>query len=190
MGNREDLLAGARRAILERGLAKVTARDIASAAGVSLAAIGYHFGSKDRLISEAITEATGTLIGDAIEAAIRDAGQGRSLWESIVPTWNGMLDVAQQQREQLVLSYENGAIIMRSPELQVYLSDASEGAYADLAAVLREQHPDLSGKEARALAKFFFFLFQGLTMMWLLAPSSDLLTSEDIELAVKALRGK
>jgi AcrR family transcriptional regulator len=49
MGNREDLLAAAKKVILERGLAKVTARDIAGAAGVSLAAIGYHFGSKDRL---------------------------------------------------------------------------------------------------------------------------------------------
>ena len=29
MGNREDLLAGARRVIIERGVANVTARDIA-----------------------------------------------------------------------------------------------------------------------------------------------------------------
>ncbi|MBF6246937.1 TetR family transcriptional regulator, partial [Nocardia elegans] len=64
MGNREDLLDGARKAILERGLAKVTARDIAAAAGVSLAAIGYHFGSKDRLITEALTEGMGEDVGD------------------------------------------------------------------------------------------------------------------------------
>ncbi len=69
-------MEGARKAILERGLAKVTARDIAAAASVSLAAIGYHFGSKDRLISEAITEATGSVIGDAIDATIRVAGRG------------------------------------------------------------------------------------------------------------------
>ena len=37
MGNREDLLAGARRVILEQGVAKATAREIANAAGVSLA---------------------------------------------------------------------------------------------------------------------------------------------------------
>ena len=49
MGNREDLFAGARQVILERGVAKATAREIANAAGVSLAAIGYHFGSKDEL---------------------------------------------------------------------------------------------------------------------------------------------
>ncbi|WP_344294175.1 helix-turn-helix domain-containing protein, partial [Agromyces neolithicus] len=59
MGNREDLLAGARRVILERGVAKATARDIATEAGVSLAAIGYHFGSKEQLITEALMESLG-----------------------------------------------------------------------------------------------------------------------------------
>ncbi|MGV9677866.1 TetR family transcriptional regulator [Nocardia sp. NPDC003482] len=190
MGNREDLLAGARKAVLERGLAKVTARDIAAAAGVSLAAIGYHFGSKDRLIAEAVTEATGTTIGDAMEAAMRDAGEGRSLWEALAPTWYGMLDVVQNHREELLLSFENSANVIRSPELQTYLAEASDGAYADLAAILRETHPDLSAAEARAVAKFYFVLFQGYAMMWLLAPASELLTGDDVALAVKTLRGK
>ncbi|MGH4006514.1 MAG: TetR family transcriptional regulator, partial [Pseudonocardiaceae bacterium] len=44
MGNREDLLAGAKRCLYEKGYGRTTARDIAAAAGgVSLAAIGYHF---------------------------------------------------------------------------------------------------------------------------------------------------
>ncbi|WP_280361354.1 TetR family transcriptional regulator [Nocardia wallacei] len=190
MGNREDLLAGARKAILERGLAKVTARDIAAAAGVSLAAIGYHFGSKDRLVSEAITESIGTDLGDGIEAAIRDAGEGRSLREAIEPTWNAMLDVIQKNHEQLLLSMENGIRVARSEELQAYLSEATEGAYADLGAVLREMHPELSAKEARAVAKLYFVLFQGYAMLALLAPGGDLLHGEDVELAVRALREK
>ncbi|MBF6170879.1 TetR family transcriptional regulator [Nocardia blacklockiae] len=189
MGNREDLLAGARKAILERGLAKVTARDIAAAANVSLAAIGYHFGSKDRLVSEAITESIGSEIGDGMEAAMRDAGEGRSLSESVGPTWNGMLDVVQQNREQLLLSLENAVRIARSEELQAYLSDATERAYGDLSALLRELHPELSAKEARAVAKLYFVLFQGYAMLALLAPAGELLNGDDVELAVKALRG-
>ncbi|GAB2729871.1 TetR/AcrR family transcriptional regulator [Nocardia thraciensis] len=190
MGNREDLLAGARKAILERGLAKVTARDIAAAAGVSLAAIGYHFGSKDRLVSEAVTEGVGSEIGDGVEEAIRDAGEGRSLWDSIGPTWNGMLDVVQKNHEQLLLSLENGVRIARSEELQAYLSEATAGAYADMAAALRDVHPELSAQEARAVAKVYFVLFQGFAMLHLLAPAGDLLHGEDVELAVKTLRGK
>ncbi|MEU7765178.1 helix-turn-helix domain-containing protein [Nocardia sp. NPDC049190] len=187
MGNREDLLEGARKAILELGLAKVTARDIASAAGVSLAAIGYHFGSKDRLVSEAITEGIGTEIGDDMDATIRDAGEGRSLRESIEPTWNRMLDVVQRNHDQLLLSLENSVNIARSEELREYLSQASEGAYTDLARMLRETHPDLSAEEARAVAKLYFVMFQGYAMLGMLAPAGEVLTGHDVELAVQTL---
>ncbi len=58
MGNREDLLAGARRCLFEKGYSCTTVRDIATAAGgVSMAAIGYHFGSKEALLNEALAEA-------------------------------------------------------------------------------------------------------------------------------------
>ena len=57
MGNREDLLRGAMESLLEEGYASVTARDVARRAGTSLAAIGYHFGSTQALLHEAIAEA-------------------------------------------------------------------------------------------------------------------------------------
>ena len=57
MGNREVLLAAAKRCIYEKGYARTTARDVTSAAGVSLAAIGYHFGSLEALMSAALIEA-------------------------------------------------------------------------------------------------------------------------------------
>jgi AcrR family transcriptional regulator len=59
MGNREDLIAGAKRCLLGKGYAATTARDIAAASGVSLAAIGYHFGSKDALMNQAVFDSIG-----------------------------------------------------------------------------------------------------------------------------------
>lgn len=56
MGNREDLLAGARECLLDKGYLQTTARDIAQASGVSLAAIGYHFGTKEALLQQAMME--------------------------------------------------------------------------------------------------------------------------------------
>lgn len=56
MGNREDLLRGAKQCLAERGWSNTTVRDIATAAGVSHAAIGYHFGSRERLLVEALVE--------------------------------------------------------------------------------------------------------------------------------------
>ena len=59
MTNRDALLLAARKCLLDKGYNRTTARDIASAAGVSLAAIGYHFSSKETLLTEALLLAFG-----------------------------------------------------------------------------------------------------------------------------------
>jgi AcrR family transcriptional regulator len=46
------ILDAAERLYAERGFSDVTLRDIVAAAGVNLAAVNYHFGSKDELIAE------------------------------------------------------------------------------------------------------------------------------------------
>ncbi|MEV5646959.1 TetR/AcrR family transcriptional regulator [Nocardia sp. NPDC052254] len=187
MGNREDLLAGARQAILERGLAKVTARDIAGAAGVSLAAIGYHFGTKDRLVAEAIAEATGNEIGEGMRRAILDAGEGRSLAQSLEATWNGMVDVIQSHQDELTLSFESGVGTARSTESQAFMSEATAEVYAALSGPLREVHPELSEDDAHAVAKVYFALFQGIALQWLVAPAGEQLTGADVVRAVRAM---
>lgn len=186
MGNREDLLAGARKAVLERGLAKTTARDIAGAAGVSLAAIGYHFGSKDRLITEAIAEGLGGEVGDGMEAAIRAGGVGRSLRESVAPTWTALLEVIRTNHEALLLSAENALLVARSAESQEFMAQATEAAFSDLAEVLRETNPDLPADQARAVATLYFLLFQGLAMSQLIAPAATI-DAEQLALAVETL---
>ncbi|MEU1426613.1 helix-turn-helix domain-containing protein [Nocardia sp. NPDC005746] len=190
MGNREDLLEGARKAVLERGLAKVTARDIASAAGVSLAAIGYHFGSKDQLITEAITIGVGTQIGDGMEAAIRDAGEGRTLWESLAATWNGFVDVVQRNRDGLLLSMENGLQIARDPAQQIFMAEATEVAHRDIVAIVKSTHPDLSQDQAVAVGKLLFLVFQGLAIQMVIAPSAELLDGDSLTTAIEAIRGE
>ncbi|MFC9997428.1 TetR/AcrR family transcriptional regulator [Nocardia sp. NPDC127526] len=190
MGNREDLLTGARKAILDRGLAKVTARDIANAAGVSLAAIGYHFGSKDRLVTEAVTTGLGSMIGDDMDAAIKDAGEGRSLADALPGTWNNLVDVVMRHRENLMLSIENGIQIARDPESQGFMAEATAEAYDDLAVVVREAHPALSADEARAVGKLFYVLFQGMAVQALIAPAAELLDGDELVRAVRAVRGE
>jgi AcrR family transcriptional regulator len=49
---RAAILDAAERLYADRGFADVTLRDIVAAAGVNLAAVNYHFGSKDELIAE------------------------------------------------------------------------------------------------------------------------------------------
>ena len=49
---RASILNAAERLYAERGFSDVTLRDIVAAASVNLAAVNYHFGSKDELIAE------------------------------------------------------------------------------------------------------------------------------------------
>jgi AcrR family transcriptional regulator len=51
---RQTLLDAARQCVRRDGLSGATSRQITQAAGVNLAAITYHFGSKDDLVAEAL----------------------------------------------------------------------------------------------------------------------------------------
>jgi AcrR family transcriptional regulator len=51
---RNAILTAAETLWAERSFGEVTMRDIVAAAGVNLAAVNYHFGSKDELLAELI----------------------------------------------------------------------------------------------------------------------------------------
>jgi AcrR family transcriptional regulator len=48
------LLGAAQQLIVERGYAGATVRELASAAGTNVAAINYHFGSREKLLNQAV----------------------------------------------------------------------------------------------------------------------------------------
>ncbi|MGN6240163.1 MAG: TetR/AcrR family transcriptional regulator [Cellulosimicrobium cellulans] len=171
MGNREDLLAGARQVIVERGVAKATAREIASAAGVSLAAIGYHFGSKDRLITEALLESLGSGIGDSMEAVVQETAS-LPLLEGFAALWNRMPEVFAAHREALLASLENSVRVLRDGEASRELAAATGQGYLGILEHLRAARPELSGDDLAAVARLDFVLVQSLGILWLLSPDA------------------
>jgi len=185
MGNREDLLEGARRVILERGVAKATARDIAAAAGVSLAAIGYHFGSKDQLITEALTESLGSGIGDRIDEVIRET-TALPLLGGFAALFNRMPEVFADNREALIASLENTVRVLRGPGGGRDLAAASNEAVRGIAEHLRASRPELDDEQVEAVAKLEFTLVQSLGILWLVDPSL-VPTGDELALAVAAI---
>ncbi|OLE21493.1 MAG: hypothetical protein AUG49_21865 [Catenulispora sp. 13_1_20CM_3_70_7] len=105
MSNREDLLAGAKKCLLEKGYARTTARDIAQAAGVSLAAIGYHFGSKDALMNEAMFQ---TIVewGDHVEETFAKAGPDLPVAERFARVFDEVSATFDENRELWMASFE------------------------------------------------------------------------------------
>jgi AcrR family transcriptional regulator len=73
------VLAAAERLFAEKGLACVSVRDITAEAGVNLASVNYHFGSKDALVFEIFRRRTAELSRDRArrlhEASARHGGR-------------------------------------------------------------------------------------------------------------------
>src|SRR5215212_1566900 len=95
---RTAILSAAERLYADRGFGDVTLRDIVAAADVNLAAVNYHFGSKDELIAELfVTRSLATNRERLNELrAAEEAGGGRADIDAILralvgPTLRGCL---------------------------------------------------------------------------------------------------
>jgi AcrR family transcriptional regulator len=77
---RTAILAAAERLYAERGFGDVTLRDIVAEANVNLAAVNYHFGSKDELIAELFVTRSLALNRERLRElrAAEERGNGRA----------------------------------------------------------------------------------------------------------------
>lgn len=101
---RTAILAAAERLYADRGFGDVTLRDIVAEANVNLAAVNYHFGSKDELIAELfVTRSIATNRERLRELkAAEEQGGGRAPIEVILhalvgPTLRGCLGPENQR---------------------------------------------------------------------------------------------
>jgi AcrR family transcriptional regulator len=103
---RAAILRAAERLYADRGFADVTLRDIVAAADVNLAAVNYHFGSKDELIAELFVTrslATNRERLNELKAA-ETAGGGRAPIDAVLaalvgPTLRGCLGPDKQRSD-------------------------------------------------------------------------------------------
>jgi AcrR family transcriptional regulator len=103
---RTAILTAAERLYAERGFADVTMRDIVTAADVNLAAVNYHFGSKDELIAELFVTRGLVTNRERLHAlkAAEDAGGGHAdlaaIFAALVgPTLRGCLGPEKQRSD-------------------------------------------------------------------------------------------
>lgn len=170
MGNREDLLAGAKRCLYEKGYARTTARDITTTSGTSLAAIGYHFGSKEALLNTALIEATGDW-GEELERALTtDTEPDAPPMERFEAAWTRVVDSLAAHRPLWAAQFEIFAQIDRVPELRAFLADAQQQGRMGLAALLQNIDPEVEEEKARAVGGFYHALLSGVLVQWLTDP--------------------
>lgn len=170
MGNREALLAGAKRCLYEKGYARTTARDIATASGVSLAAIGYHFGTKERLLNVAMVEAIGEW-GDALGLALAGAiDPNATPLERFEAAWTRVLAAFATQRPLLAASFESFAEIDRVAEIRAVIADGYEQGRLGISHLFQEIDPTTDDPAARAVGSFYQALLTGVLAQWLVDP--------------------
>ena len=189
MGNREKLIEAAKTCIVERGYGRTTARDIADTAGVSLAAIGYHFGSKEALLTEALIDAVGAGMGDALADTMRAAHADETApLEGFVATWRELLAGFDAHRPALVASMENLGQVDRLEHVRRFLTEAQRTAIAEITQLFAELNPNTDEAACQAVACTYFALLNGLVISWLIDPGQTA-TADQLGLAIRTLAG-
>ncbi|WP_433590222.1 TetR/AcrR family transcriptional regulator [Nocardia sp. CA-145437] len=146
MGNREDLLAGARQCLFDKGYARTTVRDIATASGVSMAAIGYHFGSKEALLTAALAEATEEW-GDRLARTVAAAEPSPDPLRRFASHWDAIRASVTADRGLWAATFD----ALSHPETRAQLAERTEDARAGLARLFEGDEGDEAGRSVGAL---------------------------------------
>jgi AcrR family transcriptional regulator len=170
MGHREDLLAGAKRCLFERGYAHTTARDIVAASGTNLASIGYHFGSKEALLNAAMIEAIEEWGDEMGRALTPDADPAAAPLDRFEATWTRVIESFATHRQLWIATIEAMVQAERSPELRSFLSEALQQGRLGLADLFQSGDAADDEQAAWRVGSFYQALMTGVIVQWLIDP--------------------
>ncbi len=169
-GNREKLLRAALVCLRDRGYARTTARDLVAASGANLASIGYHFGSKEALLNEAIATGFEAWVVEVEQATF--AAEDASSPERLERSLGAMIDRFDELRPFLLSFVEAFPQAVRSPELRARMAEAYEEArMAGAEMFLRAAEAEglaLPRDQAETLSSLATAVCDGLILQWLL----------------------
>jgi AcrR family transcriptional regulator len=168
--HREQLLQGAIECLRTKGYARTTARDIAAAANANTASIGYHFGSKEALLNEAILRTCDEWTTRLGQAAL--ASGSASPLEQMGASWVAMLNSFEELRPVLIGLVEAVGQSAWSEDLRDELAAHYRNSREQVASMVRASlgDGDEDGVDANVVASFLIAVCDGLILQWLLDP--------------------
>jgi AcrR family transcriptional regulator len=174
-GARARLLSAAARLFAARGLAAVGLREITAEAGVNLAAVNYHFGSKEKLLEAVFAERARPIVGERLRLLAHcAAGPGRPpLLEQVLaaflrPAFSPGLDSATFGRLRARLSVDSEDLYRR---ILARAFDASTRQFLDAVVAALPELP-----RAEVAWRFHFMLG---TMIYTMANSGRIQSVTD-----------
>ncbi|MFI7633996.1 TetR/AcrR family transcriptional regulator [Nonomuraea sp. NPDC049400] len=172
-GYRERLLAGAMACLQEKGYARTTARDLVAASGTNLASIGYHFGSKDALLHEAIAGFFDRWIARVERSMFgTEAGSPREMLERAMTE---LVDAFEELRPQLTVFVEAYPAALREAALREKLADSYARCREVGADMVRRAVAQLGVELPMApevIVSVLVAITDGLLLQWLLDPAA------------------
>ena len=185
MGHREDLLAGAKRSLYEKGYAGTTARDIVAASGTNLGSIGYHYGSTKALLNAAMISAMEDW-GDAIGLTLATATDDEPA-DPLVRYWRRVIGTIDTHRELWLASVEAMIQSEHSAELKAPLAEGIEQGRRGLAAMLTGRDEEtIDEQTVRTIGSVAMALMSGVLTQLLTDPARAP-SAEQIAAGVRAL---
>jgi len=187
MGHREDLLRAARQCLEDKGYARTTARDLVAVSGTNLASIGYHFGSKEALLNQAIVDAFEEWSDQVVDISLE--GREQAPLDAMAASWVEMVESFGPNRSLLVAFVEALAQAERSPELRDQLAAHYQRCRETIARAVASSVGEAEGMDPEAVASFLMAVCDGLILQWLLDPEATP-TGEELVASLGAALGQ
>ena len=120
---RDRILGTAEKMFAQRGFDGASLRQLTAAAGVNLAAVNYHFGSKEKLVEEVFRRRLDALNADRL-AALAKLGEGEATLEQVLAAYiRPALELAHDGKGALFMRVLARAFAEHDDTLRRFLSE-------------------------------------------------------------------
>ena len=173
-GSRDRLLDGALECIRTRGYGATSSRDIARAAGANVASINYHFGSKDQLLEQALTQCFAGW-SERLEAALAAAGDATNLRDHLAGIFRATVDSFADTRPAINSCIESFAPALRSDTLRAALAEGYARVRHRAQELTRQAlapHGITDPLNLPAITSVVLAIIDGLMIQWIADPAA------------------
>jgi AcrR family transcriptional regulator len=179
------LLQAAKRLVVERGYAGVSVRELTAAAGTNIAAVNYHFGSREKLLNRAVLEYFLEWSDRVAEVDVDPAAEPLA---QLAARARPMIEGLPAAQPAFVVFLEALLQAKRSPELHRQLaehySEQRRRAMQSIAA--SKTGGELPERFQEVLASYILAVVDGLQLQALLDPAA-IPTGEELALLYEGL---
>jgi AcrR family transcriptional regulator len=148
MPTKERILGAAEELFARHGFEGASLRQLTAAAGVNLAAVNYHFGSKDRLIEEVFRRRLDQLNGRRLAALQKIAGEPGTTIEDVLGAFIApALELSHDGSGSLFMRVLARAFAEHDDTLRKFLSDNYGHVMRQFTAEFARLLPNLSKEE-------------------------------------------